>query len=103
MSCRRLPPPPPLATGTELLNPFPPCRDAFFSCSQSATGYSGTATYVRTAVALPFASEEGFTGCAALAAAMAGTTGVQHSHALGDSSVSQCMIVGQQVVESERA
>ncbi|EFN53799.1 hypothetical protein CHLNCDRAFT_136485 [Chlorella variabilis] len=55
--------------------------DAFFSCSQSATGYSGTATYVRTAVALPFASEEGFTGCAALAAAMAGTTAGSHNGA----------------------
>jgi hypothetical protein len=45
-----------------------PCRDSFFSCAQTDRGYSGTATYVRTATALPFAAEEGFTGCAPLAA-----------------------------------
>lgn len=39
--------------------------DSFFSCSQSARGYSGVATFCRTALALPFASEEGFTGCRA--------------------------------------
>jgi hypothetical protein len=43
------------------------CRDAFLSCDcQSRTGYSGTATYVRTDVALPFAAEEGFTGCSGM-------------------------------------
>lgn len=44
--------------------------DSFFTCdTTSSTGYSGTATYCRTHLTLPFASEEGFTGCAALAAA----------------------------------
>lgn len=44
--------------------------DSFFCCdTTSSTGYSGTATYCRTEAALPFAAEEGFTGCAALAAA----------------------------------
>lgn len=38
-------------------------RDTFFACTHGERGYSGTATYVRTPVALPFASEEGFTGC----------------------------------------
>lgn len=57
-----------------------PCRDCFFSCDTThATGYSGTATYVRSGVALPFAAEDGFTGCAALdtggAAAAAGAAG----------------------------
>ncbi|KAL4435452.1 hypothetical protein ABPG77_006214 [Micractinium sp. CCAP 211/92] len=47
--------------------------DSFFCCdTTSATGYSGTATYCRTEAALPFAAEEGFTGCAALAAAETG-------------------------------
>ncbi|KFM24303.1 DNA-(apurinic or apyrimidinic site) lyase 2 [Auxenochlorella protothecoides] len=40
-----------------------PGWDAFFACTQKERGYSGTATYVRTGVALPFASEEGLTGC----------------------------------------
>lgn len=56
-----------------LPNPKPlyiPSRDSFFCCdTTSSTGYSGTATYCRTEAALPFAAEEGFTGCAALAAA----------------------------------
>lgn len=39
------------------------CRDAFYSCDTTrATGYSGTATFVRTSLALPFAAWEGFTG-----------------------------------------
>ncbi|KAL4419789.1 hypothetical protein ABPG75_006887 [Micractinium tetrahymenae] len=43
--------------------------DSFFCCdTTSSTGYSGTATYCRTEAALPCAAEEGFTGCAALAA-----------------------------------
>ncbi|KAI7840910.1 hypothetical protein COHA_005342 [Chlorella ohadii] len=47
--------------------------DSFFCCDTSrATGYSGTATYVRSGVALPFAAEEGFTGCAPLAAGNGG-------------------------------
>ena len=49
--------------------PTLPGRDSFFCCDTTrATGYSGTATYVRSGVALPFAAEEGFTGCAPLAA-----------------------------------
>lgn len=38
-------------------------RDSFFSCTLGNRGYSGTATFVKTFRALPFASEDGFTGC----------------------------------------
>ncbi len=51
------------------------CRDAFFACAQSPKGYSGTATYVRSALALPCAAEEGLSGlCAAAAAAGGGAS-----------------------------
>ena len=55
--------------------PAPPacCRDSFFCCAQSSKGYSGTATFVRTATALPFAAEEGFTLCCAGAAGGGGS------------------------------
>lgn len=35
--------------------------DAIFSCASSARGYSGTATFCRTARALPLAGQQGFT------------------------------------------
>lgn len=38
--------------------------DSFFSCSNSPRGYSGTATFCRTGVCLPFAAESGFSGLA---------------------------------------
>ena len=54
------------SNGSVLLHSFPfsPCpRDSFFSCTSGNRGYSGTATFVRSDRALPFASEDGFTGC----------------------------------------
>ena len=38
--------------------------DSFFSCSNSPRGYSGTATFCRTGICLPFSAEIGFTGLA---------------------------------------
>jgi hypothetical protein len=45
--------------------PWPPCshRETFFSSCAGARAYSGVATFVRAAKALPFEAEAGFSGC----------------------------------------